>query len=140
MSRCYLIMDGVGLMPSYTDASLVKKKVPFAHTYSIVARDPITGDMGVAVQSHWFSVGSVVTWGEAGIGTIATQAFANISFGPRGLELLRKGMDAKSAIDALIASDEAREMRQLAILDAKGGRGGPHWQEVHPLCWPRHRR
>jgi uncharacterized Ntn-hydrolase superfamily protein len=75
----------------------------------------------VAVQSHWFSVGTVVTWGEAGVGAIATQAFANVSFGPRGLDLLRKGMDAKSVVDALIAPDQAREIRQLAILDAKGG-------------------
>ncbi len=108
-------------MPSSTNAGFGKKKSPFAHTYSIVARDPATGDMGVAVQSHWFSVGTVVTWGEAGVGAIATQAFANVSFGPRGLELLREGMGARSAIDILIASDEAREMRQLAILDSNGG-------------------
>jgi uncharacterized Ntn-hydrolase superfamily protein len=114
---------GVKRMPSLSvgknDAK--KKRAPLVHTYSIVARDPVTRDMGVAVQSHWFSVGTVVTWGEAGVGAIATQAFANVSFGPRGLQLLRQGMDAKSALDSLIDSDEAREMRQLAILDAKGG-------------------
>ena len=97
------------------------ERTPLVHTYSIVARDPITGDMGVAVQSHWFSVGTVVTWGEAGVGVVATQAFANVSFGPRGLQLLKQGMGAKLALDNLIASDEAREMRQLAIVDAKGG-------------------
>ncbi len=91
------------------------------HTYSIVCRDPISGDMGVAVQSHWFSVGSVVTWAEAGVGAVATQAFSNISFGPRGLQLLKQGMGAKQALDSLIASDEGREVRQLAIVDAKGG-------------------
>ncbi len=59
------------------------------YTYSIVARDPATGEMGVAVQSHWFAVGSVVTWAEAGVGAIATQAMVNVSFGPRGLDLLK---------------------------------------------------
>ena len=97
-----------------------KERTPLAHTYSIVARDTNTGDMGVAVQSHWFSVGTVVTWGEAGVGVVATQAFANVSFGPRALQLLKQGMGAKQAVDVLISSDEAREMRQLAIVDAQG--------------------
>ncbi|MDZ7764909.1 MAG: DUF1028 domain-containing protein [Melioribacteraceae bacterium] len=64
---------------------------PLAHTYSIVARDTVTGEMGVAVQSHWFSVGTIVSWGEAGVGVIATQSLVNASFGPRGLELLKNG-------------------------------------------------
>lgn len=97
-----------------------KERTPLAHTYSIVARDTNTGDMGVAVQSHWFSVGTVVTWGEAGVGVVATQAFANVSFGPRALQLLKQGMGAKQTVDVLISSDEAREMRQLAIVDAQG--------------------
>src|SRR6266481_4233571 len=59
-----------------------------AHTFSIVARDPVTGDLGVAVQSHWFSVGSLVTWAEAGVGAVATQAIVEPSYGPRGLELM----------------------------------------------------
>ena len=63
---------------------------PLAHTFSIVARDSVTGEMGVAVQSHWFSVGSIVAWGEAGVGVVATQSFVNPSFGQRGLELLKK--------------------------------------------------
>ncbi|MDY0082230.1 MAG: DUF1028 domain-containing protein [Ignavibacteriaceae bacterium] len=93
---------------------------PLAHTYSIVARDPQTGEMGVAVQSHWFSVGSIVAWGEAGVGVVATQSFVNPSFGPRGLELLKKGMTAKEAVELLISTDEGSELRQLAIVDAKG--------------------
>jgi len=93
---------------------------PFAHTYSIVARDPITGEMGVAVQSHWFSVGSIVGWSEAGIGVVATQSFVNPSFGIRGLELLKAGKSPQEAVDELIASDEGRDVRQLAILDSKG--------------------
>lgn len=93
---------------------------PFAHTYSIVARDPQTGEMGVAVQSHWFSVGSIVAWGEAGVGVVATQSFVNPSFGPRGLELLKNGMTAQEAVELLISTDEGRELRQLAIVDAEG--------------------
>jgi len=96
------------------------KKEPFAHTYSIVARDTVTGEMGVAVQSHWFSVGSLVTWGKAGVGVVATQSFINPSFGPRGLSLLENGLTPKLAIETLLALDEGREVRQLAILDVNG--------------------
>lgn len=93
---------------------------PFAHTYSIVARDSKTGEMGVAVQSHWFSVGSIVSWAEAGVGAIATQSFVNVSFGPRGLEMLKRGMTAQQVLKALIDADEGREVRQLAIIDSEG--------------------
>lgn len=102
------------------DAQLFYSNEPLAHTYSIVARDPETGEMGVAVQSHWFSVGSIVSWGEAGVGVIATQSFVNPSFGQRGLEMLKQGMTAQEFVDLLIASDEGRDFRQLAIVDAKG--------------------
>lgn len=91
-----------------------------AYTFSIVARDPVTGEMGVAVQSHWFSVGSIVSWGEAGVGVVATQSFVNPSFGIRGLDLLKSGKTPQEALDELIASDEGRDVRQLAILDTKG--------------------
>ncbi len=93
---------------------------PLAHTYSIVARDTLTGEMGVAVQSHWFSVGTIVSWGEAGVGVIATQSFVNVSFGPDGLALLKEGYTAKEVLDKLIAEDEGRDFRQLAVLDSKG--------------------
>lgn len=96
------------------------KKEPFAHTYSIVARDSITGEMGVAVQSHWFSVGSLVTWGKAGVGVVATQSFVNPSFGPRGLALLENGLSPKMAVEALLELDEGKAVRQLAILDVFG--------------------
>lgn len=102
------------------NAQLFYSNEPLAHTYSIVARDPKTGEMGVAVQSHWFSVGSIVSWGEAGVGVIATQSFVNPSFGQRGLEMLKQGMTAQEVVDLLIASDEGRDFRQLAIVDAKG--------------------
>ncbi len=95
-------------------------KILPAHTYSIVARDPKTGDMGVGVQSHYFSVGSTVPWGESGLGVVATQSFVNKSFGLRGLELLKKGKTPQEAIDILLSDDEVPKMRQLAILDVKG--------------------
>ena len=91
-----------------------------AHTFSIVARDPRTGQMGVAVQSHWFSVGSVVTWAEAGVGAVATQAMVEISHGPLGLDLMRGGLSAPQALQALLAADEGRALRQVAMVDADG--------------------
>ena len=93
---------------------------PLVSTYSIVARDPDTGEMGVAVQSHWFSVGSIVSWGEAGVGVVATQSFVNPAFGPDGLALLKSGMTAPEVVDKLIAEDEGRDVRQLAIIDVNG--------------------
>ncbi|TNE55317.1 MAG: DUF1028 domain-containing protein [Bacteroidetes bacterium] len=93
---------------------------PLAHTFSIVARDSVTGEMGVAVQSHWFSVGTVVSWGRAGVGVVATQSFVNKSFGPRGLALLERGLSPRAALDSLLASDPGREVRQVAILDTRG--------------------
>jgi uncharacterized Ntn-hydrolase superfamily protein len=89
-------------------------------TYSIVARDPATGEMGVAVQSHWFSVGPIVTWAEAGVGVVATQSFVEPAYGPRGLELMRGGRPAPEALAALIAADESRAVRQVAMIDAQG--------------------
>ena len=99
---------------------IYSKKEPFAHTYSIVARDTLTGEMGVSVQSHWFSVGSLVTWGKAGVGVVATQSFINPSFGPRGLSLLENGLTPELAVKTLLELDEGRKVRQLAILDVHG--------------------
>lgn len=90
------------------------------HTFSIVARDSITGEMGVAVQSHWFSVGSSVTWAEAGIGAVATQSFVDPAYGPLGLDLMRAGKTARQALDALMATDPGRDVRQVAMIDANG--------------------
>jgi uncharacterized Ntn-hydrolase superfamily protein len=90
------------------------------HTYSIVARDPATGQLGVAVQSHWFSVGPIVPWAEAGVGAIATQSFVEPSYGPLGLELMRSGRTAEEALRALVAGDPHPEVRQVAFVDAKG--------------------
>jgi uncharacterized Ntn-hydrolase superfamily protein len=93
---------------------------PFAHTFSIVARDANTGEMAVAVQSNWFSVGTVVSWGEAGVGVIATQSFVNKSFGIRGLNLLKDGKSPQEALDLLLSDDSGKEFRQVAILDTQG--------------------
>lgn len=93
---------------------------PIAHTYSIVARDPKTGDMGVAVQSHYFSVGPIVPWAEAGVGAVATQSLVLVDYGPMGIELMRNGMTAQQALDSLLAADAHREGRQVAMVDARG--------------------
>lgn len=90
------------------------------HTYSIVARDPQTGELGVAVQSHWFSVGSIVSWAEAGVGAVATQSFVDPSYGKLGLDLMRAGRSAPDALKALLAGDEGRDVRQVAMIDAQG--------------------
>jgi uncharacterized Ntn-hydrolase superfamily protein len=91
-----------------------------AHTFSIVARDPKTGEMGVAVQSHYFSVGPVVPWAEAGVGAVATQSLVLVDYGPDGLALMRKGLTARQALDQLVAADTARAGRQVAMVDARG--------------------
>jgi uncharacterized Ntn-hydrolase superfamily protein len=89
-------------------------------TYSIVARDPRTGEFGVAVQSHWFSVGPIVPWAEPGVGAVATQSNVEISYGPKGLELLRGGATAQDALARLVADDPGSAGRQVAIVDARG--------------------
>jgi len=93
---------------------------PLAHTYSIVARDPATGEFGVAVQSHWFQVGPSVPWAEAGVGAVATQSFVKIDYGPKGLELMRQGKSAQEALDQLLAQDPQKDVRQVAMVDAQG--------------------
>lgn len=89
-------------------------------TYSIVARDSATGEIGVAVQSHWFSVGALVPWAEAGVGAVATQSFVDPRYGPLGLELMRLGRSAPEALRALVASDADSAVRQVAMIDAQG--------------------
>ena len=104
--------------------SLVHAQQPSAvrpvHTFSIVARDPRTGDLGVAVQSHWFAVGAEVTWAEAGVGAIATQSFIDPGYGKLGLDLLRAGKSADEALRALLAVDPHADSRQVAIVDSQG--------------------
>ncbi|MCG2418073.1 DUF1028 domain-containing protein [Aequorivita sp. F47161] len=110
-----------GLFSIFTaGAQTTKPSDPLAHTFSIVARDANTGEMAVAVQSHWFSVGTAVSWGEAGVGVVATQSFTNKSFGIRGLEMLKQGKSPQQAMDLLLRDDDGRDFRQVAILDTKG--------------------
>ena len=89
-------------------------------TYSIVARDPNTGELGVAVQSHYFQVGPVVPWALAGVGAVATQSQVNISYGTLGLELLQAGFTPEQTLKALTAGDPGADLRQAALVDAQG--------------------
>jgi uncharacterized Ntn-hydrolase superfamily protein len=89
-------------------------------TYSIVARDPASGELGVAVQSHWFSVGPIVPWAQAGVGAVATQANVELAYGPRALDLMRDGLDARQALAQLVAQDEGAATRQVAVVDVHG--------------------
>lgn len=90
------------------------------HTFSIVARDAATGDLGVAVQSHWFAVGAAVTWAEPGVGAIATQSFAEPAYGRKGLARLRAGGAAPEVLAALVAEDGRPDVRQVGMVDAAG--------------------
>src|SRR5436305_14510991 len=90
------------------------------NTFSIVARDPQTGQIGVAVQSHWFAVGQIVPWAEAGVGAVATQSFVDPSYGQLGLDLLRTGKSAPDALRGLLGADPSCEVRQVAMIDPNG--------------------
>lgn len=89
-------------------------------TFSIVGFDPATGELGIAVQSKFIGVGAVVPWAKAGVGAVATQSYANTSFGPNGLKLIEKGLSAQEALDQLLSEDDDREFRQVGIVDAQG--------------------
>ncbi|WP_214369528.1 DUF1028 domain-containing protein [Pseudonocardia sp. H11422] len=89
-------------------------------TYSIVARDPVTGVLGVACQSHFFGAGSAVNWAEAGVGAVATQSFVNADYGGRGLEMMRAGQDAAASLAAILEVDPRPELRQVAMVDGQG--------------------
>src|SRR6476659_9928934 len=90
------------------------------NTFSIVARDPQTGDIGVAVQSHWFAVGQIVPWAEAGVGAVATQSFVDPAYGKLGIELLRTGKSAPDSLRGLLATDPSCDVRQVAMIDTSG--------------------
>jgi len=101
-------------------AQFFKKDNGLAHTFSIVARDSLTGEMAVGVQSHWFSVGTAVSWGESGVGVVATQSFVNKSLGTNGLVLMKEGKTAGESLQQLLKEDEGRDVRQVAMIDSKG--------------------
>jgi len=93
---------------------------PVQATFSIVARDPETGDLGVAVQSHYFSVGPIVPWAEPGVGAVATQSLVEVSYGPRGLQMMSSGRGAKQTLEELLSQDQNKEVRQVAMIDSHG--------------------
>jgi uncharacterized Ntn-hydrolase superfamily protein len=118
ITRCFLL-----LLTAFPMSSVIAesgKPLRPVSTYSIVARDPETGELGAAVQSHWFSVGSIVIWAEPGVGAVATQSFAEPSYGPLGLQLMRTGKSASQALTALLAADEHEDVRQVGMVDAHG--------------------
>lgn len=112
---CFFLSGVTGTAQNYSAL-----KDAFAHTYSIVARDTVTSEMAVGVQSHWFSVGSIVSWGKSGVGVVATQSFVNPAYGPEGLKLMEEGKTASEALGILVAQDEGKEYRQVAFLDTAG--------------------
>ena len=114
-----VLLTAVLLEPALAGAADVA--APPLATFSIVAQDSATGDVGVAVASRFLAVGHVVPWARAGVGAIATQALANTTYGPRGLALLEQGKSAREALALLTESDPDRERRQVGIVDAKGG-------------------
>lgn len=114
-SSLFLLFIGT-VHAQHTDSN----KGAFAHTFSIVARDSVTGEMAVGVQSHWFSVGTSVPWGKSGVGVVATQSFVNPAYGPNGLQLMQEGMSAKDALTKLTKEDEGRDYRQVAFLASSG--------------------
>lgn len=121
MRACIFLFVGLTVLASTANAIVVDgKPVRPTSTFSIVARDPNTGEMGVAVQSHWFSVGAVVPWAEAGVGAVATQSLVEVSYGPLGLDLMRAGKTAQQALAGLLKTDENPQWRQVGMIDADG--------------------
>ncbi len=117
MRRCKAL---IGMILLASSLVMSRESAKPAHTYSIVAFDRETGEFGVAVQSHWFSVGPIVPWAESGVGAIATQSFVEVSYGPLGLELMRAGKSAEEALSALVKADKSESVRQVAMVDAQG--------------------
>ena len=109
----YLLLAGIGLTDSLENPN------PRVNTYSIVCYDPDTGQLGAAVQSHYFKVADVI-WLEPGIGAIATQSLVDFAYGPVGLEMMSKGRTAKQALAGLLASDPNNDVRQVAMIDVNG--------------------
>ncbi len=119
------ILLALGLIPAVIFKPLQAQIHPntgdhLAHTYSIVALDTATGEMAIGVQSHWFSVGTIVSWGRSGVGVVATQSFVNPAYGPGGLDLMSQGKSAEEALQILVEADRGRDYRQVAFLDSHG--------------------
>jgi uncharacterized Ntn-hydrolase superfamily protein len=115
----FKILITPGLFLGVLFSQIVSESTP-VHTYSIVAFDEETGELGVAVQSHWFSVGFLVPWAKAGVGAVATQSFVKVYYGPHGLKMMEDGFTAEAALNKLISEDEGEAVRQVAMVDIKG--------------------
>jgi uncharacterized Ntn-hydrolase superfamily protein len=115
-----LFISVFACLPAISFATDLSRPLRPVHTYSIVARDAETGELGAAVQSHWFSVGSNVIWAQPGVGAVATQSFIDPSYGPLGLQLMRTGKTAEQALTALLAADAHEDVRQVGMVDANG--------------------
>jgi uncharacterized Ntn-hydrolase superfamily protein len=120
MKKITVLLPFLVIFISHLQAQVFKKEGSLAHTFSIVARDEKTGEMAVGVQSHWFGVGALVSWGQAGTGVVATQSFVNKSFGTKGLQLMKEGKTSTEALQQLLVADEGREVRQVAMIDSNG--------------------
>ena len=129
----FLVLAPVIAISAQNDRS----PTPLVNTFSIVAFNPSTGELGVAVQSKYLGVGSVVPWAQAGVGAVATQSHAKISYGPDGLKLMASGKSAREALETLTSADPMRAKRQVAMIDAKGGSGAFTGLECNP--WAGHR-
>lgn len=116
------------------DVAQSQVRPPLCATFSIVARDTTTGEFGVAVQSHWFSVGSVVPWAEAGVGAVATQSFVEPAYGPRLLARMRAGENAASALVRELEADSLQSVRQVIVIDARGNAGAQSGEECIPFA------
>ena len=117
MVKIFIITPGIFLGVLFSQTFSESTPV---HTYSIVAFDEETGELGVAVQSHWFSVGFLVPWAKAGVGAVATQSFVKVDYGPEGLNRMKNGQSAEEALNSLLAEDEGEAVRQVAMIDVKG--------------------
>ncbi len=117
--RCFIIYAVILIALFGQTYGQQRSSMPVA-TYSIVALDEETGQLGVAVQSHWFSVGSIVSWVRAGVGAVATQSFVKVDYGPGGLKLMAAGLNAEEALKQLLAEDEGEAIRQVGMVDAHG--------------------
>jgi len=135
--RTFIKRTGQGLAAlAVAPAALAKPTTEPVATFSIVGFDPLTGDLGVAVQSKFFAVGSVVPWAKAGVGAIATQSYANVQYGPEGLDRLAKGKSARETVETLTSADGNKQRRQLGIVDAKGNSASFTGSGCHP--WAGH--
>ena len=117
MVKTFIITPGIFLGVLFSQTFSESTPV---HTYSIVAFDEETGELGVAVQSHWFSVGFLVPWAKAGVGAVATQSFVKVDYGPEGLNRMEHGQSAEEALTSLLAEDDGKAVRQVAMIDVKG--------------------